>query len=192
MPATAGAETQFPPHVVVHIHDYARASPHAIMAAQRFVSEVYAEAGVTVTWAPLHRHGLDMRPPARGAPGDLTIMMLSRGMASHYDVSHDTMGFAAVPAEGSGRIAYVFYDRVETARGAQPGGLVDLLGLVIGHEIGHLLLPRGSHSPTGLMRERWHLHQLSLMDPGAVRFTHGQAEHIRGRLGEGSARLELP
>lgn len=189
VPLAASAESPQALRVVVHIHDYAHAAPQAITSAQRFVSDVYAEAGVIVTWPPPHRHGLDMQPPPRGAPGDLTIMMLSHGMASHYDVSGDTMGFAAVPAEGGGRIAYVLYDRIATARTAQPDAPVDLLGLVIGHEIGHLLLPRGSHSPTGLMRERWHLHDLSLMDPGAIRLTNGQAAHIRGRLGARSASL---
>jgi len=65
----------------------------------------------------------------------------------------------AFPGEGDqlGELVYVFYQRLEEL--VEKGGLRELkgriLGLTIAHEIGHLLLPTHSHSPTGIMRAEW-------------------------------------
>lgn len=36
----------------------------------------------------------------------------------------------------------------------RPLALPMVLGRIVAHEVGHLLLPDGSHSKTGIMRER--------------------------------------
>ena len=53
------------------------------------------------------------------------------------------------------RRAYVFYERslsLETTTKSLPA---IVLATVLAHEIGHLLLPEGSHSQDGLMRAKW-------------------------------------
>jgi hypothetical protein len=57
------------------------------------------------------------------------------------------LGQAHLP---SGR-AYIFYDRIAAMPGP-PGWSAILLGDVIAHEVGHLVLRVNGHSPTGIMR----------------------------------------
>ena len=59
-----------------------------------------------------------------------------------------------------------------------------LLGVAIAHEIGHLLLPYGSHSPSGLMQADWDDRQFVLARARLLRFTAQQAKQIRAHLME--------
>ena len=84
VPLAASAESPQALRVVVHIHDYAHAAPQAITSAQRFVSDVYAEAGVIVTWPP--------RSPTLHAAG---------GMVCSVDHIASGAGIAMLRAGGS-------------------------------------------------------------------------------------------
>jgi hypothetical protein len=57
----------------------------------------------------------------------------------------------------------------------------DLMGLVIAHELGHLLLPFGAHSDEGVMRGRWEVRELQRLDVRQLGFTPFQAMQIRRR-----------
>ena len=50
------------------------------------------------------------------------------------------------------------------------------------HELGHLLLPAGSHSSAGLMQAAWTLDTMKTADRLPWTFTHVQAEGIHERL----------
>jgi hypothetical protein len=54
-----------------------------------------------------------------------------------------------------------------------------ILGYGAVHEIGHLLLPSGHHSPTGVMRAEWSVEELKLIRAGSLRFTPEQAAGMR-------------
>jgi hypothetical protein len=74
---------------------------------------------------------------------------------------------------------WAFYARIEntgTMRGIDPGVL---LGYVIAHEIGHLLLPYDAHSESGIMRAAWDKAQATNAVMGTLTFDRGQAALIR-------------
>jgi hypothetical protein len=78
-----------------------------------------------------------------------------------------------------GRIAYVIYDRVRRVAFGDGADEATLLGMVMAHEISHLLLGRGSHADAGLMKDRWnHLEVRQLADT-TLAFSEVQASHIR-------------
>lgn len=58
---------------------------------------------------------------------------------------------------------------------------MDVMGLVMAHELGHLLLPHDSQSRSGLMRANWRVEDLRV-DRGPLEFTRTQAEVIRQAL----------
>ena len=74
------------------------------------------------------------------------------------------------------RVASIAYPRVEQlARGGGPAvGL--LLGHVVAHELGHLLLRQATHSPTGLMRATL---DIALAQQGRLLLTSDESEAIR-------------
>ncbi len=57
-----------------------------------------------------------------------------------------------------------------------------LLGHVMAHELGHLLLPYGAHVVAGVMRPEWDRAQVKNAAKGLLTFTPDQAALIRERL----------
>ena len=113
---------------------------------------------------------------------DLRIIVLGTQTPEGEALSPYAAGSAPGTRTERGRIAYVFYDRVRTI--AQKAHQVDgdPLGIVIAHEIGHLLLPYGSHSDTGLMRGLWSAEEIRRIDVRTLAFTPSQARDIRLRV----------
>ena len=112
-------------------------------------------------------------------------------MTDQLTVAMTALGGAAGTREHRGRVAYVFYNRVEhiartylnTSRRRATNDIdnVIVLAHAMAHEVGHLLLPYG-HSATGLMRADWDGKDLRLALHGQLKFTAAQAELIRTTL----------
>jgi hypothetical protein len=60
--------------------------------------------------------------------------------------------------------------------------LADILGTVIAHELGHLLLGSNSHSGVGIMRAHWQGEELRRLSRGGLWFTNEQAGDMRGKV----------
>jgi len=73
--------------------------------------------------------------------------------------------------------AQVFYDRVADLNIGTPRTIPSLLGDVIAHELGHLLLPPPGHSPGGIMRAELETRSWALRT-----FTAAQAQEVLSRL----------
>jgi hypothetical protein len=97
-------------------------------------------------------------------------------------VTEHTLGVAAVTLLSGGRIAYLLFERIRHVALSSGGEAADILGLVIAHEMGHLLLPYGSHSENGLMRPSWRPEDLTLGSQPQPAFTQAQADGIREQL----------
>jgi hypothetical protein len=108
-------------------------------------------------------------------------------MAARLNRPREEFGFAF------GSNAYVLFDRIEEfAENARtPDDRPALLGSVLAHEIGHIFLGPGAHSPTGLMRAHWQAREYRDSEHGVLLFTGRQGRQIRARIGAAleSARL---
>jgi predicted metalloendopeptidase len=62
--------------------------------------------------------------------------------------------------------------------------LIAVLGCVLAHEIGHLLLNGGGHATSGLMKAYWMKKDLSLIEQRTFRFLPAQAEEMVRSLEE--------
>ena len=54
-----------------------------------------------------------------------------------------------------------------------------ILGCVMAHELGHLLLGSNSHSDRGIMLSRWEVNQVRHLMMGALLFTPEQSKLMR-------------
>ena len=126
--------------------------------ARRTAGAILERAGVQVFWleCSVHSEGNDAADPCNVTLGsnELVLRMVDVGVtnASHMD----TLGFAWVDARaGGGSLATVYADRVRQM--ARSAGIdeAELMGRVIAHEIGHLLLGTNQHARQGLMRASW-------------------------------------
>ncbi|HEX6464361.1 MAG TPA: hypothetical protein VFZ98_07910, partial [Vicinamibacterales bacterium] len=135
----------------VLVLNQARVPTEVLGAAEEDAAAIYAAAGVRVVWRDPADGGAEQNSPfdvAVKIAGAMKSSMRPRG------VEDMTLGFAAVKAESEGRrgrLVWVFFNEVEIHAGRHNMMPSRLCGLVMAHEIGHLLLPSG-HSKQGLMR----------------------------------------
>ena len=175
--------------VRIRILDYAKIADEVIAQAQQRVADIYKIIGVQIRWQ------VPFRPLEESASvantlterSDFVIIVLSPEMSRHLKIAPDALGMAIVSPPGGGRIAYVLFHRVRLAARDARSSATDVLGMVIAHELGHLMLPDGAHSNKGLMRAKWNITELRRPRRPAFDFTNPQAEAIRGR-----DRRELP
>lgn len=95
---------------------------------------------------------------------------------------NEVFGVAFLSAEGTGCYSDVFYEQALNLHADWNVGLADILGGVVAHELGHLLLGSNSHGHTGIMRAHWEHEQLRSLAMGNLLFTTEEAEHMRGKV----------
>lgn len=168
--------------------------PAILMDAESEATSVYRAAGVTLVWSdgdsgterPVRNAVAIADRAASSEPAvDLRVIVVA-GQAERRFIADgrfaDTvLGFAPMKANCfCGRSAYVFSERI-MAVGYRRGNPTSLLGRVIAHEVGHLLLSSNSHSRVGIMRAT-----LDTEPSFQPRFT---PEQVRA-LGRGLARMQ--
>jgi hypothetical protein len=163
--------------LVVHVYDYVRVPADVLQHAKTEAARVYHTIGVSVTWVD-ERTEFDAADPRP----NVAVAIISEPATGRATVTSDAMGSAPGTVETRGHLAYIFYDRITFASKAEPYFLGRLLGLVIAHETGHLLLPYGSHSESGIMRGSWNMRRLPFTADSQLTFTDEQAELIRGKF----------
>jgi hypothetical protein len=166
------------PVISVGLDDYADVPAGQLLRAKLDVARVYWEVGVEIAWRET-RHLSTGTPPAPmpWRPG-LTLIILSPEMVTRFAPPSTALGATPTTLNEPGHIAYVFYSRLPSSSVTDDN---QILSLVIAHEIGHLLLPFGSHSNTGIMRGQWLARELRRVGLHALRFTPFQAQAIRRR-----------
>jgi hypothetical protein len=168
--------------LTIRIHDYSRVPADSLSRATALVTRIYERIGVRTEWMGVARPAERATGPAETPPraaAQMTIIILSPEMAARVHVAENVLGYAAVPEEGMGSIAFAIYQRVRAAAGQIPAHEADLLGFVMAHEIGHLVLPRGLHADSGPMKNHWHVRDLQRVDLLALEFSAEQAREIR-------------
>ena len=73
----------------------------------------------------------------------------------------------------------VFFRQVQDFARTYRSDLSTILAHVIAHEVGHLLLPGGAHSPTGLMQAGWDRALVRKAVRDSLTFTEAEASRIR-------------
>jgi hypothetical protein len=148
-------------HVAVAVCDLEAVPTGLMRFAQQVAEEVYREIGIDIDWMDAECH-----------PGErmLLLRIASHG-AADPTLSDRTLGFA----EAGATSATVLYDRVNAYARHYRVKRAVLLGYVMAHELGHLLLPPNSHSIAGIMRATIDLERASARD---LRFTPAQAAAV--------------
>jgi hypothetical protein len=174
----------FVPHLQVSLFNDAVVPPEVLAQAQFRASAVLAQAGVEVDWLdcpPANK--LDFAPvvtpcSAVAWPRHLSVRIVRRGIT----VGADTFGQAFQDESGCGAYANVYYQNLVASPGHPELGDGEMLGYVIAHELGHLLLGLHSHSDSGVMQAHWRGPVLQAAAKAALFFTPSQAAAIRSRL----------
>jgi hypothetical protein len=183
-PVLAAAEAQESPArltVVIHVTDNANLSPTDLAGAQTHATLAYRAAGFDIVWS-----SAPWKPEAGQGTDPLSIdvrlVIVPADMAEkksrEENLDDSVLGIAVSGAtEARGRVAYVFYHRIERIAIAHQAPIMRGLGHVMAHEVGHVLMGVNSHGGEGLMRSNWNPRQSRPQT-----FTRNQVQQIRRRF----------
>lgn len=164
-------------------------------AALETVREIFRDSGIGIVWRECATPRLRDAPPLDACDDPLgPAEVVVRFVPAPATAPPESLGFSyVVDGAGIARLASVYPDRVARLAAWAAVSPPALLGRVIAHEVGHLLLGTTDHSRNGLMRARWS--PLLLTRQRSSRswaFSHEEAAAMRRALrgigGAGQAR----
>jgi hypothetical protein len=132
------------PRLAIVVNDYAGAEPAVLELAKSHVILIYRAAGVAVDWVDREDPRLDDQAFLKSI---VTVTLYSEEMVDRSGDPDAVVG----KAPPGGRMAKVLYHRLEDIWTGRIPEAAFLLGNVIAHEVGHLVLPGGAHARFGLM-----------------------------------------
>ena len=151
--ATSGATRPAPETQTILVYDEAHVPPHVLRQAKDGAARILALAGVQVQW-------LHCTPePGECTKGlDRTLLVMHIAATRWGLEEAEATGIALLAPEG-GIHFYVFYNAVKRLATVEVRPEV-ILAHAIAHEIGHLLLCLGEHTPVGMMQGHWSAQEL--------------------------------
>jgi len=168
-----------PPSLKIYVYNHAGVSEQTLNQAEDRARKIFRQSGVETTWYNCSAHGMG---------GANCSGSLDRGTIV-VQIVHDTeklktevFGTAFIGRSGYGSYADVFFDRAQQLCQDAKVGLPDILGHIISHEMGHLLLGTDSHSRLGIMRATWDNTELAQADRGRLSFSTAQSRAMQQRL----------
>jgi hypothetical protein len=156
---------------------YSRVPGPVMRSAAVIARDLFEQARVLVEWK-LAEAG-QRTPIGRNIPcdnADVRIVVV----ASRFDPRGgppDMLGEASLRGN-----VVAYYHRIEkyARRTRIPADV--LLGYVLAHEIGHVLLRSQAHAADGLMRSEWRPHELSGIADRRLRFDSGESSGLQAAL----------
>jgi hypothetical protein len=152
-PATGFAsETNNGAAITVLVFNFRQAPAETLLKAEKEAGRILEQGGVPVTW----RDCPTGNEPCRKGPGRVFVLAMMAGPVQNKFL--DTIsGYALLPAH----LATVYYDYLPRIPGGESNkdDTALVLGCVIAHELGHLLLGAHGHSIGGIMQAHWGIEQ---------------------------------
>ncbi len=194
--ATAGlvslafAETRPGPKITFRVYNYAHVAPRVLNESEQEAAMTFTRAGVDTAWVdcPLSPQESERYSACFADLGgtDVAVRILSRRMSRQLrriPAPDAALGFA-IAFSRQERLGFVsvVYDRVEELGREGRASVGQILGGVIAHEVGHLLLGPRAHSASGIMLAHWSSRELTLAAQSDLVFVPEQAERLRVEL----------
>jgi hypothetical protein len=171
--------------ITIHVYNEAQVPARPLARAFKEATRIFSKIGIDTIW--LECLASDKPVLALSvcnqafSPMVLGLTILTEN-ATTGTVLPDGLFGIALPYRDGGVRASVFYQHArEFARGG-PASLGQVLGYVMAHEIGHLLLWSKSHSRAGLMQGGWSRDDLICIAKGRLGFASEEVQRMRDNV----------
>ena len=163
--------------VTVHYYNEARIPERALAEAIETANSAMRRAEIKVRWVNCYAEPQNCRTAN-------TLQVSVVDTMSEVRTPSFSMGYSLLPQTGNGVYAKVMWNRVLQYAKAFDLPATKVLGNVIAHEIGHLLLGTGEHSHGGIMKARWSGSEKTALAGGRLAFQGHEAAKMRRRVAE--------
>jgi hypothetical protein len=175
------------PQLILRVHNYAHVDAGFLHGAEEIARRILREAKVDAKWVdcPLPQEEDDRYPecPANLGTTAFVLNVLTPEMAGSIQTRGEALGYALTPCDeiATSCAINVLYFRVAELAARSNILPARLLGHVLAHELGHMLLGM-NHSSKGIMRGAWGRNDLKVIGVGFLDFSSDQAEQMRATL----------
>jgi hypothetical protein len=170
--------------VTVLAYNYSGVSQSVLAETATEVVRIYRPAEIEIAWVdlPAMPEVVGRLAEVRILPGPtrLAIRIVPKTMADRLPAEQNRFGFTIYPEDGGfAHFAYVFSDNAEQLANLRKTSYGVILGHLVAHELGHMLLGVGSHSAAGIMHVPWRYKELGTIQRGQMMFSSEQAQRMR-------------
>ncbi len=170
--------------ITLRVYNFAPVSERELDSASQVAAGILSKAGVKSDWqfCTAVEGQLPEACNAPLRPDEVALRIVRRPKLKKGALGCTECGTAIEDSNGRGIYATLVYECLELLPRAE--GLLPsfILGILMAHEIGHLLLPGKDHSPEGIMRPQMRDKDWRLAVVGALVFTADQPGRIRSEV----------
>ena len=163
------------PSVMVMLQNEAGLRADLVARAAAEVVRLYSLIGVDIEWVT--------SVPENGG-GLRSVCLVTRDSGEDSSGSSHVLGVTYTGPGEPGKRAHVFVQRAQRASLQFSVPICDVLAVVIAHELGHMLIPDGSHSKSGVMSAELGADHFRLAAAGLLHFSPETAAVIRRGVSE--------
>ena len=168
--------------MTVFVSDDANATERVVLGAEGNAGRIFRQAGVDIAWVNCGAKSRHQSQPGCGVSTALSPTLLVRIIPRAHTLGDDIFGVSFLD-HNAGTYADLFFEPIKQLHEQNKNIPVSsILGSVLAHEMGHLLLGWNAHSPLGIMQPRWNKEQLQLIAMGRMFFSNEQAAKMHGRI----------
>ena len=165
--------------VVIRVYSEVALSNKVLSQAEGEGARIFQQAKVPTVWVNCETSFTPTDSRCHEAPDQKHLVL--RIVHKALSAADSIFGVAFLVRNG-GVYADVFFDSLEVLHRDCDASIARVLGHVMAHEVGHLLLGSNSHSSVGIMCPSWHSEQLRMVRMGNLFFTPEQARVMRGKI----------
>ncbi len=169
--------------ITIRVFNFAGTPVEEMLRAQQEADAIFARSNVRLSW-------LDCTLDAERQPADptcnavrgasvLNLRLAPERMAPKQGLPKGIFGFSMMSTTGGfSSTTNVYVDRVSEIADGRKYRQPVVLGAIIAHELGHLLLGIGGHSKAGLMSLPWGPKALTAADQGTLGFSKRETKQL--------------
>lgn len=173
--------------VTVTVFNDAKVSNDVLTRAERRATTILQTAHVRVTWLHTAEGASSSSRSAFGRKPSPATDFSIRVVRDSVALPESIFGVSFLGQDGSGRYSDVFYATAYRLSESSRLNLAEVLGHVMAHELGHMLLGSNAHSSLGIMRPHWSAEELQSLRMGKLLFTRAQSQLMKENIHKATA-----
>ncbi len=155
------------PTMTVRVLNLAETDRDSLASAFEVADKMYRATGISVTWKWCSETAACQ---AQLDPTEVWLRVAPGGPHEDGVLSSDALGYSVVGSK-RGSLSTVFVGSVETLARQAKVSVEELLGVIVAHELAHLILNSSRHTGSGLMRQNWSATDVGRLSPADLRFS---------------------